>query len=521
MCRLVMFVAYCAICLPLVANAKQFTTRSISAPMVIDPGERRTSVVAFRKITNATTNKVGKESSPYGDRNVVVVFDATKIRRDAAQLRRRLGLKYDDEYVRRVKKAGYLQLLRKLENELAKTRLEVVADYPNLPVALVRINTSMDFSWLKSLPFVAYVYEDLLNSLHLLVSLPQIRQPVAQYYGHTGAGTAVAVLDTGAALDNPAFGDCSSLGGACRIVFAEDFTETDDGADDDNDHGTHVAGIVAAVAPDTDILALDVFEVNDEGDHGAPSSALIDAIDFVLETQQNFGTVAINMSLGREASGTCDHPVQPALLEAREAGIATIISSGNDGDPQQISAPACLEEAISVGAVNALDMVADFSNSGQALDLLAPGFLIVSAGIPMGGTSMAAPHVAGAWAVMRSSLPERSLEETLTTLQDKGRPVTDYRQDRTSPRLDLAAALDLAPSFGDLDGAVECQIKEVTDPLECGWETVTGTVECGVEIITDPLEILATCGCQGWSCSCEIPATCQIPATCDIVVCDN
>src|SRR5690606_14369005 len=114
---------------------------------------------------------------------------------------------------------------------------------------------------------------------------------------------------------------------------------------------------------------------------------------------------------------------------------ATVIASGNNGYKSSLSAPACISSAISVGATDDNDNVASFSNVAPMLDLLAPGVSIYAA-IPNGtgtkqGTSMATPHVTGAWAVLKQAVPGASVDEALAAFQAGAVPVNDSRSGGT------------------------------------------------------------------------------------------
>jgi hypothetical protein len=144
------------------------------------------------------------------------------------------------------------------------------------------------------------------------------------------------------------------------------------------------------------------------------------------------------MSLGGgQFTSTCDgDPLKAAIDNLRSAGIATVISSGNDGFSNAVSAPGCISTAITVGATDDSDTVALFSNSSSVVDLFAPGVSIDSS-VPTGtgpggtnfdnfeGTSMAAPHVAGAWAIARQVSPTSTVTQVENALDETGKPVTD------------------------------------------------------------------------------------------------
>lgn len=487
--------------------------------------------------------------APKGPRDVIVQLDASKIDKRATQMRKRRRLRHDDKRIRSYKRGQFKALAGSLKAKLGKRGLVVVESYRNFPLVRIAIDGNADVKWLESLPGVRSVFEDQINEPHLADSLLQIGQPVTAAAGHTGARRSIAILDTGAQAGNRA------LNG--RIRFAGTFHDEDDGDADTREHGTNVAAIAAAVAPDAGILSLDVFEDID-GENLSRSTSQIRAIDFVIDTRDVFNTVSINMSLGSAPDGECDTPMEEVFRQAAAAGIATIVSSGNDSSLNAIGTPACAPTAISVGAVNEIDGVAGFSNSGDDLDLLAPGERVVAAGILMSGTSQAAPHVAGAWAVVSAARPTLDVDGILDLLQATGTVLVDGRQGRETPRLQLNAALGLTVQqilepiiitigcnlqvvtdaalcgtelvLDTVTDAAQCGMDTVTSAALCGVTTVTSAVQCGVERITSAAQCGwdtltfglfddrdgLICSCSNWSCSCEVPATCTQPATCNI-----
>ncbi|HVV87588.1 MAG TPA: S8 family serine peptidase [Kofleriaceae bacterium] len=288
-------------------------------------------------------------------------------------------------------------------------------------------------------------------------SFPLINQPQAQAAGKQGAGTAVAVLDTGVDWARAPFTCAAPGSGACKVAYARDFAP-DDGARDANGHGSNVAGIVIGVAPATRILALDVFNGGT-----ASSDTILAAYNWVLQNRVAYHIAAVNLSLGggRATSPCTTDALATAFQTGKNAGIVTAVAAGNDAAKDALSWPACAPAAVSVGAVydanvgglaysncsdaaSAADKVACFSNTASFLTMLAPGALIDAAGYRMAGTSQATPHVAGAAAVLRASFPADSVTQLVGRMTSTGRAVVDARTNRTFRRLDLGAALGLA-----------------------------------------------------------------------------
>ena len=177
----------------------------------------------------------------------------------------------------------------------------------------------------------------------------------------------------------------------------------------------------------------------------------------MFELRNSFSIAAVNLSGGGgQFFNTCDATlpaVKAAIDNLRAVGIAFIASSGNDAFTTSMGQPACISTAISVGSTTSeapADLVSSFSNSASFLSLLAPGSAINSSIPPstfgtLDGTSMAAPHVAGAWALLKHAVPGITVTNALTALQSTGIPVTDLRAgalNRVKPRIrvDLAIA---------------------------------------------------------------------------------
>ena len=327
----------------------------------------------------------------------------------------------------------------------------------------------------------AAVFEDELHAPTLAESVPLTNADQTQSLSISGAGAAVAILDTG--VDNTHI----DFGG--RIVAEACFSTTSGnrstslcpngaavqigpGSGDDCvpnangcDHGTHVAGIAAGrngIAPQANIIAVQVFsrfnQAADCSNGFAPcvrayGSDIIEALEWVRQISAQQNVAAVNLSLGSgEFSGTCTTSLYTeAVSDLRQAGVSVVISAGNSGFTNAIGSPACVSGAVVVGASSKSDVVASFSNSHTKVGLFAPGVSIRSSRAPTGttfksGTSMAAPHVAGAIAALASmdlyddlpaTIRRASLEHAIT---NNGTLLTDSKSQLQRPRLDAFAA---------------------------------------------------------------------------------
>lgn len=342
--------------------------------------------------------------------------------------------------------------------------LTVLRDYRTLPIIHVRLSSRAALRRAAADPAVIGIAANRRYRPTLTESLPLIGQPAAVAAGHTGAGTAVAVLDTGLNFDDPAFGNCAGGPGSagCRVVVARDFAPNDGELDDPSLglHGTNVSGIVAGVAPGVNLLGLDVFD----GD-GAFNSDILDAIDFSIANQATFNIVAMNLSLGDVSfhttkCGGAGNPFVSAFANARAAGMLPVVASGNDAAGSQVGVgnPACTPGALSVGAVydsnvggqaysdctdpaTAADQITCFSQTASFLTVLSPGARITAAGITQSGTSQATPHVAGAVAALVDSLPTATPDMIQTAIGTSGPLIFDDLIGLSFHRLDLPAAI--------------------------------------------------------------------------------
>ena len=246
----------------------------------------------------------------------------------------------------------------------------------------------------------------------------------------------IAVLDTGIDADHP---DLNVVGGVnCS---------TGSSYDDGNGHGTHVAGSAAAkddgvgvvgVAPGARLWAVRVLDDTGNGTW----SSVICGIDWITARASTIEVA--NMSLGGSGSaGSCtDGGLREAICRSVASGVPYAVAAGNSGIDVASYVPAAYPEVITVSALadfNGLpgggasptcrtdvdDTLADFSNYGAGVDLIAPGVCIYSTWMAGGyntisGTSMATPHVAGAAALYRSDHPSATPSQVRSALQSAG-----------------------------------------------------------------------------------------------------
>ena len=342
-------------------------------------------------------------------------------------------------------------------------------DWDQLPLVQVRAKSLDAALAMLDTDDVDQAFEISQYELSDAQSFPLINQPAAAAAGNIGAGTSVAVLDTGANYQVADLGACTAPNtpASCRVAYAADFA-VNDNALDANGHGTNVSSIVAGVAPGAKILALDVF--NGET---ASSTDILSALNWVIANRTTYNIASLNLSLGGGSSTTLctGDAVGNALASARSAGIAPVVASGNAGMTNAVSWPACAPAAVSVGAVydaslggltysncsdatTAADKITCFSNSASFLSLLAPGALITAGGVTMAGTSQATPHVAGAFAVLHAAFPTNTVDQNLGLLTTTGKKITDARNNVTTPRIDLGAATAKKDSTAPTNGTV-------------------------------------------------------------------
>lgn len=260
-----------------------------------------------------------------------------------------------------------------------------------------------------------------------------------------GAGVTVAVVDTGIDLSHPDL--------AANIVANKSCVTGRKNGNDDNGHGSHVAGTIAALdnaigvvgmAPQAKLAAVKVLNSQGSGSW----SSVICGIDWAVANRAAYGIKVINMSLGgggssdNDCGNTNGDALHRAICRARDAGITVVVAAGNENANTAVSTPAAYDDAVitvsaladsdgSAGGLGAAtsygpdDTFATFSNYGDEVDLGAPGVSIRSTWKGGGyntisGTSMATPHVAGAAALYLAANPGATWTQVRDALAASG-----------------------------------------------------------------------------------------------------
>jgi subtilisin family serine protease len=291
------------------------------------------------------------------------------------------------------------------------------------PTAVVEPDIPLELSYAPNDPDLARQW-----------GLAKIQAPLA--WDRVKGGPLVAVVDTGVAGNHPDL--------ASQVVQGRDFVNQDEDATDDHGHGTHVAGTVAAaadnrqgaagVAPASKVLAVKVLDARGRG----TSVSVAEGIRFATRA----GAKVINVSLGSPfPSGF----IAQAVAEAVAAGVVVVAAAGNNGSTSRFY-PAAFPGVIAVGASTYQDTRASFSNHGAWVSVAAPGQGIYQTGlgnayVSLNGTSMAAPHVAGAAALLLAAHPGWRAEVVRDALVRTGDPLRGFELNPALRRLNVAQAL--------------------------------------------------------------------------------
>lgn len=291
----------------------------------------------------------------------------------------------------------------------------------------------------------------------------------------TGLGQTVCIIDTGVNYTHPDLGGCygnNTASSSCKVIGGYNYVANTTDPMDDNGHGTHVAGIVAAngtitgVAPQAKIVAVKVCDSGGNCD----DSNILKGIDWCVNNATMFNISVISMSLGGDVNYTayCDNNLSENsdiyaqhINGATAKNISVIIAAGNSGNYTSVSSPACAQNATVAGSSTKADAISSFSNRWALKMLFAPGQSINSTMLTnpnlglgcasgkiycqLSGTSMATPHIAGAFALINEYLKltnqNKTPKQIESALNNTGKVVHDSLSNLNYSRIDVYDAV--------------------------------------------------------------------------------
>lgn len=259
-----------------------------------------------------------------------------------------------------------------------------------------------------------------------------------------GAGVKVAVLDTGIDMEHTDL--AANYRGGINLISPGRPPQ------DDNGHGTHIAGTIGAVddgkgiigiAPEVELYAVKALNSRGEG----TISSIVQALQWCVEN----GMHIVNMSIGTDTPSTA---MAQAVRQAASHGIVLVAAAGNDGTRNSVDYPAAYPETIAVGAIGDGNDLAPFSSRGPEVTVVAPGMQVLSTGLHgnyrrLSGTSMATPHVTGTVAIMLQAVSGLNHSSVVKLLQSSAEKLPNLESDQQGAglvRVDRAIGMGATPS---------------------------------------------------------------------------
>lgn len=334
--------------------------------------------------------KVEEELNDNNEVNVIIKLKENDNKAVENSMKQQTISSLDNEFE---KKNDY-STINAMSGEITKEGLEELKQNPNIE----RIEYNYP---------VKLLLQDSVN----LINASLVHPLVYNNINLTGSGQTICIIDTGIEYTHPAFDDrvldghCYLGSGAClgNVTSSSGL----DAANDDNGHGTHVAGIasgnntITGIAPEANLISIKVLDSTGSGS----TSDIISGIDWCVSNSTVYNITVISMSLGTDSlyNANCDADFPTLSNSVNNAivnNLTVVAATGNDVNNTHIVSPACITNVTSVGASTKTDLVASYSNRNLITDLFAPGGTdgnkIVSSNYLGGtsgkyGTSMATP----------------------------------------------------------------------------------------------------------------------------------
>ena len=430
----------------------------IQQPLPVDDEQPAQIIPPLPPVRNRIDPELEKVLETNETARVVIIFNENSTASTSGRITRRQLLENRKTKVKTLR-----------ENFLARTNaafvnrtgiaagedIRIIRTYDTISAVAVDI-TKEGLKRIKNDPYVRgivlnRVFHVTLNQSVPLIHASHVWNLTVNGQNLTGKNETICITDTGIDMTHPAFTN--------KIVGGYDFVNEDPTPQDDNNHGTHCAGIalgnmtgVRGVAPDAKVVPVKVCNYGGSCDY----YDVIAGIDYCNNKSSEFNITAISISLGDHGkynSTNCPDWWDAALSTSVSLGIIPVAAAGNDHYSTGVNSPACSPYAISVGSTTKSDAISSFSNyGGDRFDLFAPGgdslggageiFSSIIGGVgKMSGTSMATPHVAGAVALIQQNQrvqgkPRLSFSEMEQLLKSPiGKPISNWY------RIDVSAII--------------------------------------------------------------------------------
>jgi len=323
-------------------------------------------------------------------------------------------------------------------------------------IALVGLNVIPSYA---NQPVVDQSQIEKTNRSHALIGLPE-----AHKMGYTGKGQVIVIIDDGFLLSSPAFKDrvidgyCSSRE-KCGEYYKKSGVAAGAAVKEPSgrtlEHGTLVGSIAAGnklpgifpggIAPDAKLISIN----NNSGHH----EGILLALDWILSIKDKYNIAAVNGSFGLGSLGDRNNPnycpnitdISQRLKKLRDNNIPFIAAAGNNGGFTKIMFPACNEHAIAVGATNESGSIESYSDISKEISVIAPATVLGASANSDGywiggGTSSAAPVVAGAVAILKQVKPNATFDEIKKSLMTSSNYVDDLIYSQL-PILDIPSSI--------------------------------------------------------------------------------